>query len=162
MDHHPWSGLHHLTLRFRLDDEENVPTPMLRVETVPDLCIVVPTMSINRGNDVMLLNFCLSNSYETGDVTTDTILPMGGRRFTRIDKSCSKMAKLDRFLVSNRLTECLYQMVGMVLPRLWSDHCPIVLKHEARDYGPIPFKLFNSWSMHEGYEQVVRDAWNTT
>ncbi|GKA80666.1 RNA-directed DNA polymerase, eukaryota [Tanacetum coccineum] len=89
-------------------------------------------------------------------------MPMGGRRFTRIDKSCSKMAKLDRFLVSNGLAESLSQMVGMMLPILWSDHCPIFLKHEVRDYGLIPFKLFNSWSMHEGYEQVIRDAWNTT
>ncbi|PWA97160.1 cytochrome P450 [Artemisia annua] len=53
-------------------------------------------------------------------------------------------------------------MVGTILPRLWSDHCPIVLKHETMDYGPIPFKLFNSWSFLEGYDQVVREAWNDT
>ncbi|GJR05549.1 RNA-directed DNA polymerase, eukaryota [Tanacetum coccineum] len=87
-------------------------------------------------------------------------LQIGGRRFTRVDKHCTRMAKLDHFLMSNGLVDKFPNMVGTVLPRLWLDHCLIVLKQERIDYGPIPFKLFNSWSLLEGYDQVVRDAWN--
>lgn len=68
----------------------------------------------------------------------------------RVDKLCSKMKKLDRFLVSNGILNSYPNLIGVVLTRLWSDHAPIVLKEEHRDYGPAPFKLFHSWFLWTG------------
>lgn len=77
-------------------------------------------------------------------------VPLEGRRFMRVDKLCSKMKKLDRFLVSNGILNSYPNLIGVVLTRLWSDHAPIVLKEEHRDYGPAPFKLFHSWFLWTG------------
>ncbi|PWA76687.1 cytochrome P450 [Artemisia annua] len=30
------------------------------------------------------------------------------------------------------------------------------------DYGPTPFKIFNSWFLLEGFEDTVKDAWDVT
>nr|GEU74679.1 RNA-directed DNA polymerase, eukaryota [Tanacetum cinerariifolium] len=87
--------------------------------------------------------------YITRCITNHEELQIGGRRFTKVDKYCTRMAKLDRFLMSNGLVDKFPNMVGTVLPRLWSDHCPILLKHETIDYGLVSFKLFNSCSLLE-------------
>lgn len=53
-------------------------------------------------------------------------LHLGGRRFTGVNRGCKKMAKLDRFLVSIGVMDWYPNMIGVVFPRLWSDHSPIV------------------------------------
>ncbi|KAK9058243.1 hypothetical protein SSX86_023083 [Deinandra increscens subsp. villosa] len=45
------------------------------------------------------------------------------------------------------------------LPREHSDHCPLVLDIGKIDYGPVPFKCFNSWYNREGFEETVRLAY---
>ncbi|KAJ0547939.1 putative RNA-directed DNA polymerase [Helianthus annuus] len=44
------------------------------------------------------------------------------------------------------------------LPRLWSDHCPVVLISKAVNFGPRPFRIFNSWLEKEGFAEVVEKA----
>ncbi|GJR52275.1 RNA-directed DNA polymerase, eukaryota [Tanacetum coccineum] len=44
-------------------------------------------------------------------------------------------------------------MTGLILTRHLSDHKPILLKE------PIPFKMFLSWFDIEGFDQMVKDAW---
>ena len=44
-------------------------------------------------------------------------------------------------------------------PRELSDHSPVSLTSEVVDFGPAPFKFFNSWLLSEGLDQVVTDAW---
>ena len=98
-------------------------------------------------------NYFIVNSYLTDN-------HMGGRRFTRVDRLCSKMAKLDHFLVTNGVFNIFPDLVGTVLPHMWSNQALIVLKNQHVDYGPIPFKLFHAWFEMEGFEQIVLDAWN--
>ncbi|GJT86658.1 RNA-directed DNA polymerase, eukaryota, partial [Tanacetum coccineum] len=48
---------------------------------------------------------------------------LGGRRFTRFDKSGSKLSKIDIFLVSHNLFDSWKDASVTVLYRLFSDHC---------------------------------------
>nr|GEZ12047.1 hypothetical protein [Tanacetum cinerariifolium] len=44
--------------------------------------------------------------------------------------------------------------------RYISDHCPILLREAMFDYGPIPFRFYNYWLEVDGFDKLVRDAWN--
>ncbi|GJY67009.1 RNA-directed DNA polymerase, eukaryota, reverse transcriptase zinc-binding domain protein [Tanacetum coccineum] len=46
-----------------------------------------------------------------------------------------------------------------VLDIVWSDHNPILLHCKKYDFGLIPFKLFHSWFDHNGFDGVVKEAW---
>ncbi|GJS91543.1 RNA-directed DNA polymerase, eukaryota [Tanacetum coccineum] len=87
-------------------------------------------------------------------------IPLGGRAFTRMNKNCSQMSKLDRFFVTNGILDLFPNIHRCILPSMWSDHCPILLKNEDFDYGPIPFKLFSSWFLCDGFKEVVRQSWS--
>ncbi|GKB48277.1 RNA-directed DNA polymerase, eukaryota [Tanacetum coccineum] len=87
-------------------------------------------------------------------------IPMGGRTFTRMNKQCTKFSKLDRFLVTNGILEQFPSLHGRILSNIWSDHNLILLKNEVLYYGPTPFKLFDSWLEHDGFDNIVWDAWN--
>lgn len=45
------------------------------------------------------------------------------------------------------------------LPKELSDHSPVILKTKVKDFGPQPFKLFNSWMLRDGFDQIVIKAW---
>lgn len=63
------------------------------------------------GNDANEFNSCIIDK----DLTD---VPMGGRRFTRVDRLL-KMEKIDRFLIFNGVLEHIFpSMAGLVLPRL--------------------------------------------
>lgn len=87
---------------------------------------------------------------------------MEGRKFTRVSDDGLKFSKLDRFLVSNDLGLSFKSLGVKTLERRWSDHYPIMLHIDKCDFGPKPFKFFDSWLNEEGLEEVVTNAWNTT
>nr|GEX73688.1 putative RNA-directed DNA polymerase, eukaryota, reverse transcriptase zinc-binding domain protein [Tanacetum cinerariifolium] len=74
---------------------------------------------------------------------------MGGRNFTWMYKSGSKMSKLDRFFISNDVLQSHPELQAVVLDRIWSDHNPILLFSNKNDFGPIPFK----YSTHDRFPQ---------
>ncbi|PWA52455.1 cytochrome P450 [Artemisia annua] len=86
-------------------------------------------------------------------------LPMGGKRFTRMNNIGSKHSKIDRFLVSNHFVHLWPNTNVLALPREFSDHTPILLKTFAPDFGPTPFKLFNTWLEHHEFPDLVRSSW---
>ncbi|XP_022041076.1 uncharacterized protein LOC110943648 [Helianthus annuus] len=79
-----------------------------------------------------------------------------GRKFTFV--SGNKCSRIDRIFVSwnglNEWTNAEYRALG----REKSDHSPLVLKVEARNYGAKPFRFFNSWLSKEGFEEIVVNA----
>ncbi|GJW02345.1 cytochrome P450 [Tanacetum coccineum] len=89
-------------------------------------------------------------------------LPLSGRNFTRINKRGTKLSKLDRFLVSNNFLSTWPNSFVTVLLRDLSDHCPIILKTQVGDYGPIPFKFFNSWLLDKELSNIVTHSWSYT
>ncbi|GKD13249.1 RNA-directed DNA polymerase, eukaryota, reverse transcriptase zinc-binding domain protein, partial [Tanacetum coccineum] len=53
-------------------------------------------------------------------------IPMGGRLYTGMNKTGSKLSKLDRFLLSHDVTTACPDLKAIVLDILWSDHNPIL------------------------------------
>ncbi|KAJ0846473.1 putative Endonuclease/exonuclease/phosphatase superfamily [Helianthus annuus] len=79
-----------------------------------------------------------------------------GNRFTYF--SGNKMSRIDHILVCWNLFNEWPSKEYRALPRLRSDHCPLILKTESRNFGPKPFRFFNSWLQRTDFEKVVTSA----
>ncbi|XP_071728449.1 uncharacterized protein [Rutidosis leptorrhynchoides] len=47
----------------------------------------------------------------------------------------------------------------VALSKRWSDHTPLLVFKERIDYGPQPFKCFNSWKCRNGFDEIVKQSW---
>ena len=48
-----------------------------------------------------------------------------------------------------------------ILPKLTSDHKPILLQFEEEEYlGPIPFRFSPLWIDREGFMNIVSQSWS--
>ncbi|KAJ0495115.1 putative RNA-directed DNA polymerase [Helianthus annuus] len=85
---------------------------------------------------------------------------MKGRKFTfcKGKGSNPKLSKIDRFLVCHGFMERWSDACLLALPRFLSDHSPLVLAIDPIDYGPIPFRVFNSWIDKGSLADVVKSA----
>lgn len=45
------------------------------------------------------------------------------------------------------------------LSRLVSDHCPLILMDDVRDWGPKPFKFLNAWLLHPQFGPFIEKVW---
>nr|GEZ60492.1 cytochrome P450 [Tanacetum cinerariifolium] len=61
------------------------------------------------------------------------VLPMGGMRFTRMNKSGSKLSKINRILVSKHLLDKWSNSHILALTREFSDHSPLLLINHSND-----------------------------
>ena len=86
-------------------------------------------------------------------------LPIGGRAYTWMNKAGTKLSKLDRFLISEAVLEALPDIHITALDRLWSDHNPILLHVNKSDFGPTPFKLYNSWLLRDSFDDLIKSEW---
>lgn len=71
--------------------------------------------------------------------------------------------RLDRAWANSNWIESFPDHNLWHLPRVTSDHCPILLKLEnprPMD-GPKPFRFEPMWILHDNYPEVVRRAWTT-
>ncbi|KAJ9551779.1 LOW QUALITY PROTEIN: hypothetical protein OSB04_015824 [Centaurea solstitialis] len=85
---------------------------------------------------------------------------LGGRRFTWSSADGTKASKLDRFLLSRNSSTFGQDTSVCALAKIYSDHCPIILDLDTVDYGPPPFKFFNSWLKSDSLAPLVVNAWN--
>ncbi|XP_071713547.1 uncharacterized protein [Rutidosis leptorrhynchoides] len=86
-------------------------------------------------------------------------IPLGGRIFTRVSDDGTKFSKLDRFIV-NDCFHGLWNCLSVVaLDRGKSDHCPIILKDDIKNFGPKPIKVFDEWLEMEDVDNVIKEAW---
>nr|XP_043616235.1 uncharacterized protein LOC122588172 [Erigeron canadensis] len=87
---------------------------------------------------------------------------MKGGRFTffKEENGIRKLSKIDRVLVGNEFFDKWPMACLRVLPRLFSDHCPLLLAFKEVDFGPKPFRVYNSWLDRNDYVEVVSKAWN--
>ncbi|KAJ9555174.1 hypothetical protein OSB04_009788 [Centaurea solstitialis] len=86
---------------------------------------------------------------------------LGGRRYTWMGEGGTSLSKLDRFLVSSDFLVSSPSASATVLAREYSDHFPIILSCVGSDFGPIPFRFFNSWVLHKDFNSIVANAWNS-
>ncbi|XP_022042250.1 uncharacterized protein LOC110944915 [Helianthus annuus] len=83
---------------------------------------------------------------------------MRDRRFTFIAPNSNKLSKIDRVFVSREFFNTWPNACLRALPRLFSDHCPLLLVVDSKNFGAIPFRFFNSWFEKEGLVNVVENA----
>ncbi|XP_076881681.1 uncharacterized protein LOC143529882 [Bidens hawaiensis] len=81
---------------------------------------------------------------------------MKGGKFTfSVGNKCSK---LDRVLVCHEFFNRWPEACFKVLPKFLSDHRPIVLSSKFSNFGPKPFRFFNSWLERKSIDEVVKKA----
>ncbi|KAH6805004.1 hypothetical protein C2S51_029835 [Perilla frutescens var. frutescens] len=69
--------------------------------------------------------------------------------------------KLDRALMSSSFRDCWDSVAATLLPRLSSDHSPLVVQCGTGGVsGPRPFCFLSMWSEHESFLEVVRCSWS--
>lgn len=103
--------------------------------------------------------FCASSAGAFNDFIHRVGLSEFNMKFTCVSKDGSKLSKLDRFLVCDGFKVKWPEANVTVLPRRCSDHRPILLKTMACDYGPRPFRCFNSWLDRPGFSETVIKAY---
>ncbi|XP_028091886.1 uncharacterized protein LOC114292178 [Camellia sinensis] len=86
-------------------------------------------------------------------------IPMLGRQYTW--GNSQSWNRIDRFLVNpDRLEWFRYKVWG--LPRFFSDHSPILLMEDDRNWGPKPFKFINAWVLHPDFLDEAKRAWESS
>nr|GEX23007.1 ribonuclease H-like domain-containing protein [Tanacetum cinerariifolium] len=88
-------------------------------------------------------------------------LSIGGCYYTWMNKAGTKLSKLDRFLIFEDILDTLPDTRITALDRLWSDHTPILLHVLKSDFGPSPFKIYNSWLLRDVFDEAIKFAWSS-
>uniref|UniRef100_A0A251V012 Putative RNA-directed DNA polymerase, eukaryota n=1 Tax=Helianthus annuus TaxID=4232 RepID=A0A251V012_HELAN len=83
---------------------------------------------------------------------------MRGRKFTFLAPNSNKLSKIDRVLVCKNFFEEWPDACLRALPRMYSDHCPLFLETIRRNFGPKPFRFFDSWLAKDDFEAVIVEA----
>ncbi|XP_021975163.1 uncharacterized protein LOC110870283 [Helianthus annuus] len=86
---------------------------------------------------------------------------MKGRSFTFLAPNSNKLSKIDRMLVCKNFFDKWPDACLRAIPRLHSDHSPVILVTSSGNFGVKPFKFFNSWLERDDLEEVVENAVNT-
>eukprot|EP00253_Pinus_taeda_P014967 PITA_14967 len=69
-------------------------------------------------------------------------------------------ARLDRFLINNSLMMDKRIAFSKILPKLTSDHKPILFcLKEEEDLGPLPFRFSPLWAGKDRFMDTVQSAW---
>ncbi|XP_028124401.1 uncharacterized protein LOC114321436 [Camellia sinensis] len=89
-------------------------------------------------------------------------LPLYGRKFTWCNAQDSeKWSRIDRVLFSPEWM-IKFRMKLWGLPRLISDHCPLLMMEDERDWGPRPFRFLNAWTLHPSFSELFINCWNNS
>ena len=83
--------------------------------------------------------------------------PLEGGLYTWSNSTSA--TRLDRFLFSSLLAEYFTHFSQKRLPRVLSDHFPILLESESHRRGRIPFRFENMWLKAEGFLDKVKAWW---
>ncbi|GJW45031.1 cytochrome P450 [Tanacetum coccineum] len=88
-------------------------------------------------------------------------LPMGAKRFTKMNNLGNKLSKIDGILVSQHVIDLWPGSHTVALPGEFSDHTPILLSNMTTDFRPSPFKFYKSWLSHKDFPQLVKECWTS-
>lgn len=129
-------------------------------------CVLFGDFNVVRdASERMGTNFCSQSAADINDFLFQMGLvdvPLIRRRFMRISKDGTKMARLDRFLIYEELLDKFPNIMSCIMERKHSDRCHILLKQDVVDYGPTSFKLFHSWLEDTEFDSIVQNNWGMT
>ena len=85
-------------------------------------------------------------------------IPAQGDPFTwRGGQNNCRMARLDRFLVTEEWDSHFGGIRQKTLPRPTSDHFPILLERgKSLTRGPFPLRFENMWLKEKGFKDLIR------
>ena len=83
-----------------------------------------------------------------------------GRFFTWCRPNGVVMSRLDIFLLSDEWLSQWPDSTQFVLDKDFSDHCPILLRSRANDWGPKPFKVMDWWLQEKSFQNLVVHSWS--
>ncbi|XP_058784427.1 uncharacterized protein LOC131659230 [Vicia villosa] len=70
------------------------------------------------------------------------------------------MSKIDIFLLSDSFIDNCKVAGQIIGGRDISDHAPIWIKDNRKDWGPKAFKFNNSWLKHKDFNKFVEEEWS--
>ncbi|XP_058759850.1 uncharacterized protein LOC131633146 [Vicia villosa] len=86
-------------------------------------------------------------------------VPTIGSKFTWFNSNGKTMSRLDRFLLSEKFIED-WKVEGQTIgKRDISDHAPIWLQDNKKEWGPKSFRFNNLWLKHEEFAPFVTKEW---
>ena len=87
-------------------------------------------------------------------------IPLEGGKFTwSNNRTTPAMSRTDRFLFSSDWEDRYPTVIQKRLPKLSSDHFPILLECGKFLRGKRPFRFKNMWLKAEGFDEMVRGWW---
>jgi endonuclease/exonuclease/phosphatase family metal-dependent hydrolase len=86
---------------------------------------------------------------------------LSGRKFTWYKGDDITMSRLDRFLLSDEWRLSWPNCTQAAQLRGISDHCPLILLANEDNWGPRPLRMLKCWREVPGYQNFVRDKWQT-
>ena len=84
-------------------------------------------------------------------------IPLEGGLFSW--PNCTSASRIDRFLFSPVLVEYFTHFSQKRLPRVLSDHFPILLESGSHRRGQIPFRFENMWLKEKEFLDKVKSWW---
>lgn len=86
-------------------------------------------------------------------------VPMIGRSFTWSNFQAHNIqSRLDRFLLAQEWLDN-FGVTQWGMNRIISDHCPVMITNETKNWGPKPFRFLNAWLQHPKCMQIVKEEW---
>lgn len=67
---------------------------------------------------------------------------------------------LDRFIVTGDREDLCPHYFQEALPKVTSNHWPIMLNTAKLSFGPKPFRFENMWTTHQDFKNLVEKWWN--
>ncbi|XP_057453709.1 uncharacterized protein LOC130745451 [Lotus japonicus] len=87
--------------------------------------------------------------------------PLVGGKYTWFRPNGEACSRLDRFLLSDDWASTWPNLAQYVLRRNYSDHCPILLKTTAANWGPKPFRVLKCWFQDPRFKPFVESSWSS-
>jgi endonuclease/exonuclease/phosphatase family metal-dependent hydrolase len=89
-------------------------------------------------------------------------IPLEGGLFTWSNNRVNvAMSRIDRFLYSDEWDDLFPSILQKRLPRILSDHFPIVLECGDFSRSRRPFRFENMWLKADGFKERVKEWWNS-